>query len=127
MPNCQSNHAFETSQRHSATGCRLIVDGYASSLMKTPALGLHSQTNCVTTLLPVDFKGLELAKILAPKSLWNLCWRMLAHYPQVRKQPCSELRKTSPKKQPVSIVTLFVCIQKLSRLIMYVLWEKTCL
>ena len=109
MPICQSNHAFETSQRHSATGCRLIVDGYASSLMKTPALGLHSQTNCVTNLLPVVFNGHRccqdtftqkpLEPLLEKDWIWGLQTPFASHYPQVNlQQPCSELRNTLSKQ-----------------------------
>ena len=52
---------------------------------------------------------MDIAKILAPKSLWNLCWRRLgfedykssfaSHYPQVQtKHTCSELRNTLTKQ-----------------------------
>jgi len=94
MPICQSNPPFETSHRLCETGCRLIDDGMTSSEMKTPALGLHTQTNCVTTLLPVDFQNGT--KPYCIKSLWtNLCWRRLAilllplSTSNIVKHPCS--------------------------------------
>lgn len=109
MPTCQSNHAFETSPATVQIGCRLIVDGYASSQMKTPALGLHSQTNCVTTLLPVVFNGHRccqdtftqkpLEPLLEKAWIWGLQTPFASHYPQVNlQQPCSELRNTLSKQ-----------------------------
>ena len=67
--------------------------------METPARFVILNKICDYTVTSCTSMVIDVAKILSPKSLWNLCWRRLVHYPQVQtKHTCSELRNTLSKQ-----------------------------